>query len=146
MPLAPATQQLGPKADRISAMRKLIYCATPTQARQLLCAAKEYASHQQIAFSALEQTLTDAYRVGYARETRPRAFSEHDRTVRAAQIAGRFPWGAERAVVYASAAVLFEAEANRIGSQIRPTLLRPVLMILGPEHCWIGHANTLIPV
>lgn len=133
--------QVNFRADRIAALRHLARAAGAAESRQLRLEAERAQRNQVAAFGALMQVLIRDGVIGFARETRPRAFEQHEQILRDAQIVGAFPWGAERSVIYASAAILFEDEARVIGDRLTTTLLGPVEATFGPEPEWIELAT-----
>lgn len=137
----PVSQVLGTKADRIAALRELVRGVDTDDAWTLRSEAAQVALDQAAAYDVVMQTLMRQGGIGYVRETRPRAFEQHERIVRDSRIIGAFPWGAERSVIYASAAVLFEDEIVKVGDRIRPTLLGPIVQTFGPDSGWIELAG-----
>lgn len=137
----PVSPVLGTKAERIAALRELARGADTDEAWTLRSEAARVQLDQAAAYDVVMQTLMRQSGIGYVRETRPRAFEQHERIIRDSRIIGAFPWGAERSVIYASAAVLFEDEIVTVGDRIRPTLLGPIVETFGPDSEWIALAG-----
>jgi hypothetical protein len=129
-PPAPA---ISARSESIQRVRMQAQGATAAQADELRRCAIDDKFAQEAAFQVLHRTLLARCAYSYVRELRPAAWREFVSTVAAARSPGVLPWGAERAVIFAAAAILFREEAQIAGERVVATLSAPMRTVFADD-------------